>query len=548
MAKSTVRKKFRRKSLSEFSRNPLYRPSPSTVMDDSDEENDSPVAPTSSSRGEYTSTSYLPQTRDVLADLYGAWRRNGWKAGDFHDLLEDADRAVPPRTMREWRAARDAGDNVAGKRTRSGRPALLDEEQSRVLAGWAYDNYMRDQPISRSDAAKFVEEHFGVTIELSTVANYLRGHGLVNKKCQRKQAGFCLNKDESCEQMFEYVKQTHRLIMAAMPPPTTAQYADSTSSSSSSSSSSAAEEEAAVKPWLFDRSRLCSFDFVMTGRRTETVSSIAPAGMAQPREGGGYTRFTNCIATNVWGDGSDRTPAVLFTYDARFRRDGVTTPARIKKLKYLDDTLEKYGIDPVRVVYLGAGLKSGATYVSESADLVKMFFDLWEIPDDSVVLSDNGNSVASTKNGSQETPLMQAGFKTHLQYPAAVHQFLSPNDNRLHGAAKQKWRNAKLEKKNDVEASIRLLHDLDASMGHVSTWFDINMQLDKAVPTMQGVEAVVTSGSDVRRAHLEECRWEYLVETGQDGRGEVESVPKGLECGLNGRKASQKPKHRRRTR
>ena len=79
------------------------------------------------------------------------------------------------------------------------------------------------------------------------------------------------------------------------------------------------------KKKLYDSSKLCSVDFVMTGRRTENVHTYAPAGFAQPREGGGYSRYTDCIFTAIWADVEDRTPTVLYTFDPRYRTDKLNT-------------------------------------------------------------------------------------------------------------------------------------------------------------------------------------------------------------------------------
>ena len=47
-----------------------------------------------------------------------------------------------------------------------------------------------------------------------------------------------------------------------------------------------------------------------------------------------------------------------------------------------------------------------------------------------------------------------------MAYPAAVHQYLSPNDNKLHGV-KEQWRSEFYKLKNDVDLSLRLMQLLD---------------------------------------------------------------------------------------
>ena len=130
-----------------------------------------------------------------------------------------------------------------------------------------------------------------------------------------------------------------------------------------------------------------------------------------------------------------------------------------------------------------------------------------------MVMSDNGNAIIHSKDGNRESPLTSAGFNTLKQYPAAVHQFLSPNDNRYHGVAKQKWRNSGVDRENDVESSIRLLHDLDDSMECVPQWFDDNLQIDAPYPTIERANALVSSGTEERRNHYKSAgRFTYSTQ------------------------------------
>ena len=48
------------------------------------------------------------------------------------------------------------------------------------------------------------------------------------------------------------------------------------------------------------------------------------------------------------------------------------------------------------------------------------------------ILSDGGNAFFDQKND----VLLDLGFGTHGIYTSAVHQYMSPNDNRLHGTSK----------------------------------------------------------------------------------------------------------------
>jgi hypothetical protein len=88
----------------------------------------------------------------------------------------------------------------------------------------------------------------------------------------------------------------------------------------------------------------------------------------------------------------NRTPPVLYTYNAAFRRDRKPTPRRASQVARLDSLLRRYTIEPDQAVYIGAAKKEERVCVSESHALVRRFFEKYEIPQGSVVLSDRGTS------------------------------------------------------------------------------------------------------------------------------------------------------------
>lgn len=87
-------------------------------------------------------------------------------------------------------------------------------------------------------------------------------------------------------------------------------------------------------------------------------------------------------------------------------------------------------------------------------------------------MSDNGNALFPNGNSVLEA----VGFCKHVPYPAVVHQYLSPNDNRLHGTAKEAWRASEIDFSDDVSASLFLLNLLDVNIkNHSKTWFTRNI-------------------------------------------------------------------------
>jgi hypothetical protein len=183
-------------------------------------------------------------------------------------------------------------------------------------------------------------------------------------------------------------------------------------------------------------------------------------------------QFTNGIVTVVWSDGVNRTPPVLFTYNGKVRLNRVGRKAWVQERDTLVNALTRFGINAKRVIYMGAEKNEPRLYASESAELLHRFFALYPLPPNGVVFSDKGKSFFPGGVSALES----LGFAQHVSYPAPVHQHLSPNDNRLHGTAKARWRNSAVDFKDDVESSLLLLSYLDVDLAaHAVTWFKRNI-------------------------------------------------------------------------
>jgi hypothetical protein len=203
--------------------------------------------------------------------------------------------------------------------------------------------------------------------------------------------------------------------------------------------------------------------------------------------------------------------------------------------------MDLYDISPDRIVVLeqpvGAdGKKKAKKYVGESKGLVDMFMnhyaDLdWEY---AFVMSDGG---AAFKRGEVSAFEMYQCEKTYV-FPSAIHQFLSPNDNKWHGVAKQKWRSDVKDHSDDVVSSLYLLYCLDEVSEEVMVaWWDKNFLWDMKKPS---TEAVLTRLLGVKNGHWSDptfyssCLEEYTdFINGTTGRHqEVYAEPLKMVAGL----------------
>ena len=144
-----------------------------------------------------------------------------------------------------------------------------------------------------------------------------------------------------------------------------------------------------------------------------------------------------------------------------------------------------------------------------------------------MALSDNGN--AFSENG--ESVLKALGFEEHHYYPAEVHQYLSGNDNRLHGTSKGSWRASGVDHSDDVDSCLMLLSLLDRDIIKYSKyWFNKNIieLKEEAVGDLIG-----TRGLKKYHLHKDWLR-AYRIATRQDARGERPNIPEEIRDGLDG--------------
>lgn len=216
---------------------------------------------------------------------------------------------------------------------------------------------------------------------------------------------------------------------------------------------------------------------------------------------------------------------MMFTYNAEFRSE------RAKQL------FRELGIDAGRVVVLDQPKGGRKVYATESHDMVSTFFALHTINKDDHIMSDGGGSF---KVGGISI-FADLGYDRHAIYPAPVHQFLSPNDNRLHGAAKQRWRAAEIDFSDDVVSSLQLLYELDHIKPMlVKKWFNTNFQLKEDEVTVDATEACIFG---FRRNENDRADWfklcehdyvEFVAGAPVRGSGHVAVKPSALDSMFDG--------------
>ncbi len=426
-----------------------------------------------SKKRKYPSAELSNGQREIIARLVGSLEARGISRTVFRGILADAGITVPKSSLDRWVHAHATAGSIFKAEKASGAPPLPDAEQREIAAGRVLFQNDSNQIVSLASFSNFCESAFGLALAQTTAHDYLHALGFSSKILQLKTRGFTVDVNTLAKMMFEWKRERQR--------------------------------EGDLKGLM------ASIDFTFTGHRTDRRVSYALTGGAQPKSGTAISQFTNCIVTVVWSDGVNRTPPVLFTFNGKFRFDRIGRKAWDQEREHLMDALSRFDINARRIIYIGAKKNETHTYVSESADILRRFFALCQIPLNVVIFSDNGKSFFP---GGVSVP-ESLGFAKHVSYPAPVHQYLSPNDNRLHGTAKASWRNSGVDFKDDVESSMLLLNHLDANLiAHAATWFGRNI-LDLTADSAREL----IRGRSGKRAQVDYDRFHaYLIFAGlQEG-------------------------------
>lgn len=382
----------------------------------------------------YLSAKLSVDERELIARLTEFVQAQGLSRELFRVCLANAGYEVSKASLDRWVNSVVSSGYALSTDKASGAHPLLDEDEREIAAGWVLAQNDSNILVSLKSFADFCKTSFGVTLSTQSAHNYLTTAGFTYKVASSKTRGYTIDVDTLALMMFNWVHERRR-------------DGDLTK-------------------------LLVSLDFTYTGHRTDRRSGFAPTGGAQPKSSNALVDFTNCIVTAVWSDGVNRTPAVLFTYNGRFRLDRVGRKQWVGDKEWLLHCMEHYEIDVSRVVYMGKPQNESRVFMYENTELVHRFFHIYPIVPSAIALSDNGN--AFFPKG--KSVLDEVGLCKHVPYPAAVHQYLSPNDNRLHGTAKQSWRVSGVDFTDDVSASLSLLNLLDVDQQtHGKTWFGRNI-------------------------------------------------------------------------
>lgn len=310
----------------------------------------------------------------------------------------------------------------------AGRKTLLDDAQMEEIRDWI--EYKNDvmEPVERKDVQQFIKDTWDIECNTSTAGNILKRLNMTKRVMMTKKSGHTKNKVQLVEEYWDYIRELKR------------------------------------KRTLFvERSKIFSIDTTYTRQPTKHMKGYSERGSGTQICREKPYQYTDAIVTMICADGVNHTPSMLFTHNPKLNPEGPEGPY----LRKLEKVCKRYGIKKNRIIYIHSSRK----YCPENVEMYEHFLTSNRIPKDSVIFHDNGGGF---KRGS-ESIFDILGFKNHQTFPSDVHQWLSPNDNNLHGV-KTTWKKHYQDFGDSIKSPLSLMYLIDKhGEEHSQQFFDRNI-------------------------------------------------------------------------
>ena len=445
------------------------------------------------SRETYESCSMSRDERNTLARVaLTLVEQYSWSQEKVRELFGHASYSVPSNTLSEWLHRIESTGEAVPHGSGVGHVKLLDEKKQDLLAGFILQKNVEAKEVHLQTAVNFLRNDLGITMTEPAAYHYIADLGFSLHTLKKRKKTYMREREKVSQKYYEWLVRNRITVAACM---------------------------------------VCSIDITTTSHRKSTVHGYSRTGATAPDVSDSIPLFTNSIVTCIWADGVNRTPSVLFTYNSLFRRDRHPTAIRTAAVKHLDEVLAEFAVDGRRVVYAGESKGEKRTYCAESPEIIRRFFSLYpNLPKNILIFSDVGNCFF--QDG--KDVLLELGFLNHKMYEPIFHHYVSPNDNKLHGVAKNRWRERFQNFSDDVHSSIALLSFLDSANEHSAEYFARNFQYGPAYDYQVSRDLVdQLCNSEAEEIDLK-LMVGYRMWAGMDGRGVDGDTTSDLYSGLDG--------------
>ena len=264
--------------------------------------------------------------------------RGRWTQHSVLELFRAASYDVPATTLSKWLRNMDSTLQAVPRGSGGGRLPLLDVGDQDLLSGFILHCIASHVEVHLNTVVEFLRVQLSITMTEPAAYQYITALGFSSLKLHHRSKSYVRQADQLVEKYYEWLLR-HRIN---------------------------------VEPSL-----VCSMDCTFTSHRQGDPRGYARTGKDAPDISDLLALYMNCIVTCVWADGINRTPAVLFSYNPRLRRDRNVTDQRALDELDLTDALAEFHVDGRRVVFAGAVKGETRKYCAESNEIILRFLDLY---------------------------------------------------------------------------------------------------------------------------------------------------------------------------
>jgi hypothetical protein len=160
----------------------------------------------------------------------------------------------------------------------------------------------------------------------------------------------------------------------------------------------------------------------------------------------------------MYSNKGKKLPVMVFTCNRAF--DPSIDFSHDKRRRTARHYMKEWGIDPDMVVFMPNSPPSRSKIRRENKEMIRHYLRHFsdQIDANDWILHDKHSQFGKGRL----TVFDDEGYHNHRQYPPCVHQYLSVNDNHIHGTVKTAWRRGEFYGKEAVKASLDLKRRLDS--------------------------------------------------------------------------------------
>lgn len=351
------------------------------------------------------------------ADMYLNLRAGGLtRAGAYASLLKmKYDRRLKTLEL-HVRTLKATGSALLEKKKVGGKPSL-DESQKQKITEWVLEKNSKNEDFGLKHVQKFIFDTWGIHVVIQTCSNIMHELRFTQKTCQTKTPGHILTDKELGEQYMAFIaemKDKHKFFT--------------------------------------EPENIRSIDVTYTKRPTEKTQTWSPEGSGKMKSSKKVKLYTDAIVTMISADGMNHTPCILYTHNPKMAPTQKSTKRGREIRDAFDQDLKRFEITEDRIVYM----QDKKNYCPETPDVYESFLKRYNVPCDMLILHDGGKAFKRKKVSIFDL----LGYHNHVEYPSDVHQYMSPNDNKLHGC-KARWSVEYAQLKDGVATSLRLMQLID---------------------------------------------------------------------------------------